>query len=229
MYRSMEYYDRLRYRLLPYIYALGADVHHRDGVIMRGLVMDFPADRRAWTVDDQYLFGPAFLVAPVTAFRARSRDVYLPAGASWFDFHTNRLHRGGRTISAGAPYERMPLFVRAGSIVPVGPAIQHSGEGRGGPITLLVYTGADGSFSLYEDDGTSRQYLSGVFSRIPLRYDEASGTLTIGARAGSWPGMTERRTINVRWMRPDSPLELDAAPDATIDYSGAQQSVTLRR
>ncbi len=144
MYRSMEYYDRLRYRLLPYIYTIAADTWHRDGTMMRGLVMDFPADRAAWNVDDQYMFGPAFLVAPVTEFRARNRSVYLPAGTLWYDFDSGRSHEGGRSIEAPAPYERMPLFVRAGSIVPVGPAIQHTEEGQGAPITLKVYTGADG-------------------------------------------------------------------------------------
>jgi alpha-D-xyloside xylohydrolase len=231
MYRSMAWYDRLRYRLMPYIYTLAADAHHEDGTIMRGLVMDFPADRRAWNVADQYLFGPAFLVAPVTEFRARQRDVYLPAGALWYDFHTGRTSEGGQTVRADAPYERMPLFVRAGSIVPVGPAIQHTNEGQGAPVTLFVYTGADGSFSLYEDDGVSRQYLNGSYARIPLAWDEATGTLTLGPREGRYEGMAERRTVHVRWMRPGGAraLDLDADPDATIDYGGSQQSVVLAR
>ncbi|WP_284734588.1 glycoside hydrolase family 31 protein [Sphingosinicella terrae] len=230
MYRSMEWYDRLRYRLMPYIYTLAGDAHHRDGTIMRGLVMDFPADRRTWNIDDQYLFGPAFLVAPVTEFRARQRDVYLPAGALWYDFHSGRSRQGGQTIRAEAPYEHMPLFVRAGSIVPMGPAVQHSGEGLDAPITLRVYTGADGSFSLYEDDGTSRQYHNGAWSRIPLRYDERTGTLTLGPREGGFPGMIASRTFHIVWMRPDGsrPLEFDARPDATVRYDGRQQSVALR-
>ena len=233
MYRSMEWYDKLRYRLMPYIYTLGADTHFNDGTIMRGLVMDFPADRNVWNVDDQYLFGPAFLVAPVTEFKARSRSVYLPAGTLWYDYYSGRSMRGGQTITAAAPYERMPLFVRAGSIVPTGPAIQHTRDPRAhrGPLTLNVYTGADGSFSIYEDDGTSRQYLNGAWSRIPLSYDEVSKTLTIGPREGSYPGMAARRTIHVRWMKPGSPrpLAFDARPDATITYSGGQQTVKLNR
>lgn len=224
MYRSMEYYDRLRYRLLPYIYTLGADTFHRDYTIMRGLVMDFPADRQAWNVADQYMFGPALLVAPVTRFRAQSRAVYLPAGATWYEAHSGRTHGGGRTIDAAAPYERMPLFVRAGSIVPTGPQIQHTNEGRGGPITLHVYTGADGAFSLYEDDGVSRQYLSGAFARVPIRWNERSGTLTVGRREGSFPGMAGRREVRVRWYRPGRPraFDPDADPDATLVYTGAQ-------
>ena len=231
MYRSMEFYDRLRYRLMPYIYTLGADTHFNDGTIMRGLVMDFPADRQSWNVDDQYLFGPAFLVAPVTEFKARSRSVYLPAGTLWYDYYSGRSMRGGQTINAAAPYERMPLFVRAGSIVPTGPAIQHTNEGQGGPITLHVYTGADGNFSIYEDDGTSRQYLNGAWSRTPLKYDEATKTLTIGTREGKYPGMVPNRLLKIRWMTPGRPrpLAFDAAPDATVTYNGGQQVVRLNR
>jgi alpha-D-xyloside xylohydrolase len=222
MYRAMEYCDRLRYRLMPYIYTLGADTWHRDYTIMRGLVMDFPADRRVWHVADQYMFGPAFLVAPVTRFRARSRAVYLPAGAGWYDFHSGRYAQGGRTIDAAAPFERMPLFVRAGSIVPTGPEIQHTSGGLTGPLTLHVYTGADGAFSLYEDDGVSRRYLSGAFARIPIRWDERTGTLTIGRREGSFSGMSAEREIKVRWYRPGRPrpLELDGAADRTVRYDG---------
>ena len=229
-YDSQVYYDRLRYRLMPYIYTLAGDAWQRDGTIMRGLVMDFPQDRRVWNIDNQYMFGPAFLVAPVTEFKARSRKVYLPAGATWYDFYTGRATPGGQEIDAAAPYERIPLFVRAGSIVPTGPAIQSTAEIRPDqPITLLVYTGADGSFSLYEDDGTSRQHLNGAYSRIPISYDERKGELTIGAREGSFPAMAAHRTFQVRWMRADSPreLNLDTAADQTIAYEG--RSVTVRR
>ena len=123
----------------------------------------------------------------------------------------------------------MPLFVRAGSIVPTGPAIQHTGEGRGGPITLLLYTGADGDFSLYEDDGTSLGYAKGAFARIPMRYDEASRTLTIGAREGRFPGMVAKRTINVRWAGPDrpAPLSFDSTPDLVVNYDGRAQQLKL--
>jgi alpha-D-xyloside xylohydrolase len=230
-YRSMEWYDRLRYRLMPYIYTLAADTYHRDGTMMRGLPMDFPGDRRARDVADQYLFGPAILVAPVTAFKARSRSVYLPAGTSWYDFHTGRREAGGRTIRAAAPYERMPLFVRAGSIVPAGPEIQHTGEKPAEPVTLHVYTGADGRFSLYEDDGVSRQYLNGAFTRIPIRWDERSATLTIGAREGSFPGMLAERTFRIRWITPRRArgFDPDADADATVRYTGAPQRVTLNR
>jgi alpha-D-xyloside xylohydrolase len=198
---------------------------------MRALVMDFPADKKTWGIGDEYLFGPAFLVAPVTEYKARSRKVYLPEGSTWYDFYTGRSTSGGKTITAAAPYERMPLFVRAGSIVPTGPAIQHTDEDTDGALTPNVYTGADGSFSLYEDDGTSRQYLHGQYSRIPLEWDEETKTLTIGPREGNgYKGMPSKRTINVRWMKPGKPraLAFDSKPDAIVDYDGAAQTVKMR-
>ena len=230
-YRSMAWHDRLRYRLLPYIYTLGADTYFKDGTIMRGLVMDFPADGKVWGINDQYLFGPAFLVAPVTEYKARSRRVYLPAGSDWYDFYRGSSMKGGQVITAQAPYERMPVFVRAGSIVPTGPAIQHTGNNSRSPLTLNVYTGADGSFSLYEDDGTSRQYLNGQYARMPLEWDERTKTLTIGPREGKgYAGMAGKRVIWIRWMRPGAPraLAFEAKADATVIYDGREQRVRMR-
>jgi alpha-D-xyloside xylohydrolase len=222
---SLVWYDKLRYRLLPYTYTLAADTYHRDGTILRGLAMDFPDDPRARNVRDQYLFGKAFLVAPVYQYQARNRPVYLPAGADWYDFHTGAKAKGGASVDAAAPLARSPLFVRAGSIVPVGPDVQYAAEKPNAPLTLLVFTGADGSFDYYEDDGVSYGYEKGEFARIPLRH--ADGKLTIGARAGSYPGMPEKRTINVRWIKAGAkaPADLDAATDATIEYSGAEVEV----
>jgi alpha-D-xyloside xylohydrolase len=227
VYDSLVWYDRLRYRLLPYTYTVAAETYHRDGTIMRGLSMDFLDDERARDVRDEYLFGRAFLVAPVHEYKARSRPVYLPAGAAWYDFHTGRRVQGGQTVQAEAPLNRMPLYVRGGSIVPVGPEIQYSAEQPGGDITLLVFTGTDGSFDLYEDDGVSYGYEKGQFSRIPLRYDAAKGTLTLGERSGSFPGMPEERTFKVRWIKDGgtAPSDLDAKPDATVSYKGAEVEV----
>ncbi len=227
-YRSMVWYDRLRYRLMPYIYTLGADTYFKDGTIMRGLVMDFAADKAVWPIDDEYMFGPALLVAPVTEYKTRSRKVYLPAGANWYDFYSGRRLKGGQTINAVAPYERMPLFVRAGSIVPFGPAIQHTGNNSHSPVTLNVYTGADGSFSLYEDDGLSRQYLNGRYSRIPLRWNEKTKTLTIGAREGNgYPGMAGKRIIKIRWIKAGRRLNVDGA-DRMVTYSGEPLTILMR-
>jgi alpha-D-xyloside xylohydrolase len=228
VYESLAAHDRLRYRLLPYIYTLAGDMFHRDGTMMRGLAMDFPQDARARSVNDQYLFGPAFLVNPVYKYQARSRKIYLPAGTRWFDFYSGAVHEGGREIEAAAPLARMPLFVKAGSIVPVGPAIQYTGEQPGAPITLYVYQGANGSFDLYEDDGTSYGYERGAYSRIPIRYDAAADTLSIAARSGSFPGMPAKRTFAVRWIGANEARAADfaVAADATVEYSG--QPVSLK-
>jgi alpha-D-xyloside xylohydrolase len=229
VYDSLVAHSRLRYRLLPYIYTLAADTYHRDGTMMRGLAMDFPDDVTARNVNDQYLFGPAFLVTPVYEFEARSRKVYLPAGTRWYDFYSGAAHEGGRKIDADAPLARMPLFVKAGSIVPVGPAVQHTAEKLDAPITLYVYRGANGSFDLYEDDGLSYAYEKGEFSRIPIRYDDPSGTVSIGARSGDFPGMVTTRTFNVRWIAPGEAkaADLDTAPDASLTYSGQPVTFTM--
>jgi alpha-D-xyloside xylohydrolase len=189
--------------------------------------MDFPDDAATRAVKDEYLFGKAFLVAPVHKFQARSRTVYLPAGTKWYDFHTGAKLDGGAQVAAAAPLARMPLFVRAGSIVPVGPDVQYAAEQPGAPLTLLVFTGADGSFDYYEDDGVSYGYERGEFARIPLRYDAAKGTLTIGARQGSYQGMPGKRTFKVRWIKEGAPppADFDAAADATVEYSGAELTV----
>jgi alpha-D-xyloside xylohydrolase len=221
MRRSMVWHDRLRYRLLPYLYTLAADTWFKDGSIIRGLVMDFPEDPAVRRIDDQFMFGRAFLVAPVVAYKARSRQVYLPGrNVRWYDFHSGRVHEGGRSIVADAPFERMPLFVRAGSVVPTGPVRQHVADLPDAPVTLSVYTGADGSFDLYEDDGVSEGYRRGSYARIPIAYDDKSGTLSIGARSGAgYRGMKRDRAFRVRWITPGRALDLDAA-DTELRYDG---------
>ena len=197
MLEGLTHYHRLRYRLLPYIYTLAAGTWFDDGTIMRPLVMDFAADRRAWDIDDEYMFGPALLVAPVTEFRAREREVYLPAGAEWYEAESGRRLSGGQTWTAAAPRERMPLFVRGGAIVPTGRDVQWTGENPQGPLTVHVFAGASGQFSLYEDQGEDMGYARGEFARIPFSWDERNRTLTIGTREGSFPGMAETRRIGV--------------------------------
>jgi len=223
VYDSLLWHDRLRYRLLPYIYTVAANTYHQDGTIMRGLSMDFLDDPAARDVRDEYLFGHALLVAPVYQYKARARLVYLPAGAAWYDFHSGKRIEGGQKVEAAAPLNRMPLYVREGSIVPVGPEVQYAAEKPGGDITLFVFTGANGSFDLYEDDGVSYGYEQGQFARIPIRYDAGSASLVIGARTGSYPGMPEERTFKVRWIKDGTnPSDLDAKADATVSYKGAE-------
>jgi alpha-D-xyloside xylohydrolase len=175
------------------------------------------------------MFGPSILVAPVTEYKARRRSVYLPSGTSWYDFYTGRMSDGAQTITADAPYERIPLFVRAGSIVPTGPAIQYTGQDKGGDVTLNVYTGADGSTSFYNDDGVSRQYLNGHFSRIPLQWDDKTKTLLIGRREGAgYAGMPKSRKISIRWIKPGTPLSFTAKADRVVTYTGQQITVSMR-
>ena len=222
IYNILAWYDRLRYRLMPYIYTIGADTYHRAGTMMRGLVMDFPNDEKVRNIDNEYMFGSSLLVAPVTEYKARTRAVYLPAGVRWYDFYTGKVFDGGQQITAPAPLEHMPLFVKEGSILPIGPDVQYTQQKPGAPITLTVYTGKNGQFDLYEDDGTTNGYTRGEWSRIPISYDEASGTLTIGARMGAFPGMISHRVFNVRWISGPTAnaVRFDAKPDQSVRYSG---------
>ena len=227
-YQSMLYYDQLRYRLMPYLYTLNGQAHHQHGTLMRGLVMDFGADAAVRDIGDEFMFGPSLLVAPVTDYRARSRPVYLPKGIDWYDFYSGQLQAGGQQLKADAPLERLPLFVRAGSIVPFGPALQYTGEKPADPITLYVYTGQDGQFTLYEDEDVNYNYEKGAFATIPLRYEEKTKTLTIGQRAGTFPGMIAQRTFRVVWVGRTKPVAYapDTAPAQSVAYTG--QAVTVK-
>ncbi len=227
---SFVHYLKLRYALLPYIYTLAGDTYQKDGTILRTLALDFPDDAKARDIADQYLFGPAFLVAPVTSFKATSRPVYLPAGSSWIDFETGKRYDGGQTIEAAAPLARMPLFVRAGAIVPRTVVQQYVDEQPTAPLTIDVYTGADGSFSLYEDAGRDYGYERGEFSRIPLTWNQRSGELTIGAREGAYPGMQASREVRVRFI--DGPRAdagaVEPKADASVRYDGKALLVKKR-
>ncbi|MYM24821.1 DUF5110 domain-containing protein [Duganella sp. FT135W] len=226
MRESMVWYDQLRYRLMPYIYSAAADIHYESGAIMRGLVMDFPHDEAVKDIKDQYLFGRSMLVAPVYVYGARERSVYMPKGADWYDFYTGELHKGGSTANIKAPETRMPVLVKAGAILPLGPVTQYVDEKPDAPITLNVYTGADGKFSLYEDDGVSNGYQRGEASRIPLSYK--NGVLTIGDRVGQYKGMVAKRQFNVRFIKPgvSSTDNFDAA-DKVVNYEG--KSITVKK
>ena len=227
-YQTMLKFDRLRYRLLPYIYSLAAAVTHESGTMMRALLFDFRADAKAREIADQYMFGPALLVNPVTAYKARSRSVYLPKADGWYDFWTGAALAGGQTIEAPAPYESIPLYVRAGSIIPFGPELNYTNEKPADLITLFIYSGANGAFTLYEDEGLNYNYEHGAFARIPIRWDEGTRTLTIGKRVGSFPGMLSERTFNVVFVSKvkRSGFSFTPAIDRTLRYRGA--AITLR-
>jgi alpha-D-xyloside xylohydrolase len=227
-YKAMLRFDRLRYRLMPYLYSVCGAVTQDGSTLMRPLVMDFPADPRLRQLTDEYMFGPALLVSPIVQYRQRERDVVLPAG-EWYDFWTGKALVGGKTIGAEAPYDAIPLHVRAGSIVPIGPELQYTDEKPADPITLLAYTGADGAFELYEDDGRTYGYERGQFSRIPIRWSEKSHTLTIGKRAGSYPGMLKSRTFRVVFVSPGHPVPFssDLPTGREVRYDGAPMTVRM--
>jgi alpha-D-xyloside xylohydrolase len=223
---SMVWYLKLRYRLMPYIYTEASDIYFNSGTLMRGLVMDFDADPKARDVKDEYMFGKALLVAPVSEYKARSRSVYLPAGASWYDFYTGQRYTGGQSVSIAAPVTRMPLLVKAGSILPVGPVTQYVDEKPDAALTFTVYTGADGTFSLYEDDGVSNGYARNEFTRIPLSYNDKTGEFVIGARTGAFKGMVGKRIFNIRFIKPGaSTSEGFDDVDVSVNYEGYAVSV----
>jgi len=221
-------YDRLRYRMLPYIYTLGARVTLQDDTIIRALGMDFPKDPKAWSVSNEYMFGPSLLVAPVTEPKANNRQAYLPAGTDWVNFWTGEILRGGQQIKAPAPLERIPLFVRAGSILPLGPELQYASEKPADPIELRVYPGADGSFSLYEDEGDNYNYEKGVRATIPFHWNDQTKALTIDAREGGFPGMLKERTFRVVFVTKEQGIGLEASSKAVeVRYNGS--AVTIPR
>jgi alpha-D-xyloside xylohydrolase len=228
-YKSMIYYDQLRYRLMPYIYSLAGATFHENGTIMRGLVMDFAADPKVNSINDQFMFGKAFMVCPVTTFGQRERNVYLPANSGWYDFYTGKYLDGGQTINAPAPLDRVPLFVKAGSIVPYGPEIQYALQPTDGMLKIFVYTGKDGSFDLYEDEGINYNYEKGSFSVIPLKYNESTKTLEVGNRTGQYQNMVAERDIQIYFIDSQSgkPFNLNAASDKTIRYNG--NAVTISK
>lgn len=215
-------YDKLRYRLLPYVYSLAWRVTHEDYTLQRGLPMDWPADRRVRDIGDEFMFGPAFLVAPVTEPGAAGREVYLPQAPAWYDFWSGTRCAGGQSIQAPAPLDRIPVYVRAGSIVPMGSEIEYAEQDPDGAIELRVYSGADGSFDLYQDSGDTYDYEKGEHAIIPIRWDENAGALTLGARRGAFPGMPEKMTFNVVWVREDHGVGMAVveSPDQTVTYAG---------
>jgi alpha-D-xyloside xylohydrolase len=220
-------FDRLRYRLLPYTYSLAWKTTNESYTPMRPLVMDFRSDVRAQNTGDQFMYGPAFLVSPVTEPSATSRRVYLP-NAKWYNFWSGAPLEGAREVNAEAPLEKMPLYIRAGSIVPLGPDVEWSAEKPADPIELRVYRGADGEFTLYEDENDNYNYEKGVHATISFRWDDAKNVLTIGGRQGEFPGMLASRTFNVVFVNDNHGVGIEPsdAPDKAVRYSGEQIIVT---
>ena len=219
-------FDRLRYRMLPYIYSLAWKTTNEAYTPMRPLVMDFRTDSRAQNVGDQFMYGPAFLVNPVTDPAATIRQLYLPE-TRWYDFWTGAAVEGGRTINAAAPLDRLPLYIRAGSILPLGPEEEWSTQKPADPIELRIYRGANADFTLYEDENDNYDYEKGAYSTIGLHWDDAQHTFTIGDRKGQFPGMLENRTFRVVFVTENHGAGVNpgSEPDKVVQYSGKQMTV----
>jgi alpha-D-xyloside xylohydrolase len=225
-------YDNLRYRLLPYIYSLAWKVTNEGYTIMRSLAFDFPDDDAIKSIPDQYMFGPAIMVNPVTKSLynlsngqdiKKTRKVYLPKMSDWYDFWTGKLIAGGQTIDADAPIETIPLYVRAGSIIPMGPYLQYATEKAADPIEIRVYTGANADFVLYEDENDTYNYESGKYSTITMNWNEAEKTFTIKDRNGKFPGMLENRTFKIVWVNSNNGTGVEPAKKAEIiQYTGKE-------
>jgi alpha-D-xyloside xylohydrolase len=213
---------------MPYIYSLAWQVTSAGYTIMRPMVFDFQNDANVYGIKDQFMFGPALLVNPVTAMGATNRSVYLPAG-TWYDFWAASTVTGGSKVMADAPLSQMPLYVRAGSILPMGPMIQYATQSID-PLEIRVYEGQDATFTLYEDEGDTYDYESGKYSTIKFSWSESAKQLTIGAPEGTYPGMPTTRTFNVVFVGANhgAGLAVTAAPDKVVTYNGSAQVVTAR-
>ena len=226
--RVLTQYDELRYRLLPYIYSAAWGVTQSGDTLMRALPLEFSSDPGARAVSDQFLFGPSLMINPVTIEGATQRSIYLPAGHDWFDFWTGKRVSGGETVSADAPLEKIPIYAKAGSVIPVGPVAQ-SASAKADPIDLRIYAGADGDFTLYEDEGDSYDYEHGTYSVIPMHWDDKAQRLTVGDRRGSFPGILEHRTFRVVRVTEAHGVGISTPDkfDATIDFTGKSVSVDV--
>lgn len=224
-------YLDLRYRLLPYLYSVAWQITSSGSTFMRPLVMDFPNDPQVVNIGDQYLFGPAIMATPITAAGTTNQSLYLPAaGAPWFNFWTGAKSPAGQRVDAAAPVDTLPLFVKPGSILPMGPFLQYSSEKPADPIELRVYRGANGKFTLYEDEHDSYNYEKGKFATIPLEWNEAKQTLTIGKRTGGFPGMLNERTFNIVWVSDNhgAGIPITEKPDEVVRYTGKAVTVSSK-
>ena len=186
----------LRYRLMPYIYSEAWQVTKEGSTIMRPLVMDFNGDEIALNQDYEFMFGKAVLVSPVTKPKVDEWSVYLPKSVEWYNFWSGEKVDGGQIIKTIAPIDKIPLFVKAGSIIPMGPRMQYATE-KNNPMEIRIYPGANGEFTLYEDENDNYDYEHGKYSTITFKWDDAKKVLTISDRKGSFPGMPTEHKFNI--------------------------------
>jgi alpha-D-xyloside xylohydrolase len=221
--------DKLRYRLLPYIYSLAWKITNDNYTMMRGLDFDFQNDPKVRNIWNEFMFGPSILVNPVTEPGETARQVYLPSGANWTDFWSGEQYEGGQAIQISAPIDHIPLLVKQGSIIPMGPVIQYASEKPEDPLELRIYPGANAHFTMYEDEDDNYDYEKGIYSTITFDWDNSSKTLTIRNRKGSFPGMLKNRTIHIVLVNKNhgTGLSVTQKPDKTVIYDGNKISVSF--
>jgi alpha-D-xyloside xylohydrolase len=246
-YDAIEKYINLRYRLLPYIYSTSWDVTANQSSMMRALVMDFAKDKNALDINDEYLFGKSLLISPVTNAMyikpsvvngrdtiqvedfstIKSKETYLPAGNDWYDFWTGEKSSGGNKVTKQTPLDIIPLYVKAGAIIPIGPDVQYATEKKWDNLEIRIYPGANGTFVLYEDENDNYNYEKGIYSTISFNWNDKTKTLTIGDRNGSFPGMLTGRKFNIVLVSGNSGKEprVGRAPEKVVDYNGKKLSI----
>ena len=230
-YKTIVAYDKLRYRIMPYLYSMAGMVHLKDYTMMRALVMDFNGDDNVYDIKDQWMFGPALMACPVGEYQKYSRNVYLPKQKGWYDFYTGKYYAGGQTIVADAPYEKIPVFVPEGAILPVGPEMEWSDQKKAELIDLYIYAGKDGQFTIYEDEGTNYNYEKGKYATFDIKYNDAQKTVTIGTRKGSFDGMLQSRRFNVILVNAKNGQGVNLAKSPKgkmVKYAGKQVVVKLK-
>jgi alpha-D-xyloside xylohydrolase len=231
-YDNIAKYIRLRYQLMPYIYSLVGQVTLNSYTIMRAVALDYPNDVNTFNLIDQYLFGSALMVCPVTTpmyyernsqpipDAPKTRAVYLPTGNQWYDFWTETVYDGGQTITAAAPLDTMPIFVPAGSIIPMTQVMQYVNEVPTAPYEIRIYRGGDTNFTIYEDAGDTYDYEQGAFAIINLSWIESTGQLTIHDRQGSFPELVKERQYNVIF------ISKQGRETKSVDYTGQEIQVS---
>jgi len=241
VYDAIEKFINLRYSLLPYIYSASWDITTNQSTMMRTLMMDFGNDKQVLDINDEYMFGKSLLVCPVTKpmysketkedfSTLKSRELYLPKGTDWYDFWTGEKVTGGQTLSKETPIDIIPLYVKAGTILPIGPKVQYATEKKWDNLEIRVFEGANGEFTLYEDENDNYNYEKGLYSTIRFRWNNARHTLIIGKRQGDFPEMLKERVFHIFLMSPEKGAgwALTENVPIVVKYNGPEKEVVFR-
>jgi alpha-D-xyloside xylohydrolase len=220
-YKAMVSAIEMRYKLLPTLYSIAADVHFNNGTFLKGLMMEFPADKKVLNINDQFMCGSSILVSPIYNYKQRNRKLYLPAGTNWYNFYDNKIFKGGQTIDADAPIKNTPVFVKEGTILVTGPVMQYSTQKSADTLTVTIYGNKDAAFTLYEDENENYNYETGKFSTINLSYSANTKTFTADAAAGQFEGMINKRVFNIVF------ISNTATVNKQLNYTGNSVAIKL--